>query len=93
MSNPDYHVPRHLNAPPLLFIFEADSVMIWGTWMLLGLIMSMPLLGFMMAELSRRIYMKLKEEGGRGLIMRLLYWYTPVNLSEGINSEYREFIG
>lgn len=93
MNRHDYHVPRTLNAPPMLFIFEADSAMVWGVWILLGAIMGMPLMGLMMAEVFRRLYGKLKNEGGRGLIMRLLYWYTPLNLGNGINSEIREFTG
>lgn len=88
------HVPRNLNAPPMFFIWEADIAMLWLTCIILGATMGMAPLGIMMAEISRRIYSKLKNEGGRGLMMRLLYWYTPLNLSQmGLNSEYREFYG
>ena len=87
------HIPRTLNAPPMFFIWESDTAMIYIIFIILGAVMNMFLLGLFMAEISRRMYLKVKAEGGRGLIVRLLYWYTPINLSAGINSEYREFYG
>ena len=53
------------------------------------------LLGLVLAIVFGRGYATLKEEGGRGLLMKILYWYTPSELwlSKRIPSHIREYIG
>lgn len=94
-DNSDYWIPRQLDAPPLFFMWEADVAMIYVFWIFMGAILNMFLLGLVMAIIFGRGYARLKEEGGRGLIMKLLYWYTPSDLwlSKKHPSYIREYIG
>lgn len=95
MGEEDFWIPRNLDAPPLLFIWEADIAMFYFIWILLGLAFDMFVLGLIFAVIFGRGYARLKEEGGKGLIVKLLYWYTPSDLwvSKSLPSHYREFIG
>lgn len=91
----DYHIPTKLDAPPLFFLWEADSAVLVIAWVIIGALMNMPILGVVFAVVMGRGYAYLKEEGGRGLITKLLYWYTPsdVWLSKHASSNVREYIG
>ena len=53
------------------------------------------LMGVVLAIVIGRGYAHLKEEGGRGLLMKILFWYTPSEmwLSKRIPSHIREYIG
>ena len=93
-SYSDTHIPRNLNAAPMFLIFEGDIAFGYIVIVLLFSVMNMFVVGVMAGEIFRRVYSKIKAEGGRGLIVRLLYWFTPLQLSDGtIGSEYREFYG
>ena len=52
-------------------------------------------LGFIAAFVFGRLYAYLKEEGGKGLLTRILYWYTPSSywLSHYLPSYAREYLG
>jgi len=51
--------------------------------------------GVILGIFACRGYSYLKEEGGRGLLMKLMYWYTPSDawLSKKLPSYVREYIG
>ena len=53
------------------------------------------ILGIVAAAIFGRFYAHLKEEGGRGLLPRILYWYTPSSywLSQYLPSYAREYLG
>lgn len=95
MDEEDFWIPRHLDAPPLLFMWEADSAILVIVCILIGGLLNMFLMGVVLAVVLGRGYAHLKEEGGRGLIMKILYWYTPsdVWLTRRIPSHIREYIG
>jgi conjugal transfer pilus assembly protein TraL len=95
MDEEEYWIPRHLDAPPLLFLWEADSAILVVFWLIVGGVLNMFLLGLVLAIVFGRGYATLKEEGGRGLLMKILYWYTPSELwlSKRIPSHIREYIG
>lgn len=95
MDEQDYWIPRNLDAPALLFMWEADTAMIVIFWLLIGGLLNMLPLGIMLAIAFGRGYTYLKEEGGRGLLLKVMYWYTPsdVWLSKRIPSYVREYIG
>jgi conjugal transfer pilus assembly protein TraL len=95
MDEEEYWIPRHLDAPPLLFLWEADSAILVVFWLIAGGVLNMFLLGLVLAIVFGRGYAHLKEEGGRGLLMKILYWYTPSELwlSKRIPSHIREYIG
>ncbi len=91
----DYWIPRTLDAPPLFFIWEADNAMLFIFWVIMGAVINMFWLGLFFAVLFSRGYARLKEEGGKGLIMKILYWYTPSDiwLSRRMPSHIREYFG
>lgn len=95
MDNEDYWIPRNLDAPPLLFKWEADSAVLFVMMLILFGVLNMYLFGMFAAFLSCRGYSYMKEEGGRGLIMKTLYWYTPseIMFSNKVPSHIREYIG
>lgn len=91
----DFWIPRNLDATPLLFIWELDTAMIYIVWLILGGVLGMFWLGLVFAIVFGRGYARLKEEGGTGLILKILYWYTPSELwlSNHLPSNIREYIG
>ena len=95
MNHDDYWIPRNLDAPPLLFLWEADTAALFVSMVLLGSLFGSFLFGIASAVFCARGYRRLKEEGGRGLIVRLLYWYTPstVLVSRHLPSHIREYYG
>ena len=90
----NYWIPRQLDAPPLFFLWEADTVVIVVILMMMGLMTSV-ILGMGLSYLCARGYVRLKEEGGAGLIVRLAYWFTPsdVFISKKLPSYIREYVG
>lgn len=95
MDDNDYWIPRNLDAPPLMFMWEADSAVLVIFCVILGGVLNMFLMGVVLAIVVGRGYAHLKDEGGRGLIMKILFWYTPSEtwLSKHIPSHIREYIG
>lgn len=96
MSNEDdFWIPRNLDAPALMFMWEADSAILVILFLILGGVLQMPILGFFLAIVVGKAYQYLKEEGGKGLIVKILYWYTPSDLwlSKRYASHIREYIG
>lgn len=95
MSDQDFWIPRTLDAPPMIFFWEADTAVIAIFWLVIGGLMAMPILGLVLAVICCKGYAYMKEEGGRGLIVRILYWYTPSGqwLSKRFPSHVREYFG
>lgn len=95
MNEDDFWIPRNLDAPPLLWMWEADSAVLVVVCVMLGGLLNMLLVGILLAVLLGRGYQHLKAEGGRGLIMKTMFWYTPSVywLSNRIPSHIREYIG
>jgi len=92
--NDNYLIPRHLDAPPLLFMWEADTAMIFIVLMLMGMLLQSVILGLGSAILVTRVYRRIKEEGGRGLLVKLMYWYWPSDwVTSRHPSHVREYYG
>jgi len=90
----DYMIPRNLDAPPLLFMWEADSAGVYLLFFFLGALMQMFVFGVICAIVVGRAYARLKDEGGKGLLMKMVYWYTPSSwLTTRHPSHIREWIG
>ena len=95
MDDNDYWVPRNLDAPALLVMFELDtSIIVIIVFMLFG-VLNMVVIGIVAAYVLGKAYTYLKEEGGRGLLVKVAYWYTPsyIWLSPRHPSHLREYIG
>ena len=64
----EYWVSRTLDAPQLVFMWEADRAYFSILWVLGGALMDNMILGIVAAAIFGRFYAYLKEEGGRGLL-------------------------
>lgn len=94
MDDKEYWMPKNLDAPPLFFVWEADTAVLWIFWVFMGAMLNMFVLGLAFAVIFSKGYSYLKEEGGKGLIMKLLYWYTPSDMwVDKAPSHIREYIG
>lgn len=95
MEYDDYWIPRNLDAPALMFMWEADVAILFLMCFFLGAMMQMTIFGLILGLLGVRALNRIKEEGGYGLMQRALYWYTPSDawLSEKHPSHIREFVG
>jgi len=78
-----------------MFVWNMDSFMLVTFWVLMGAMMNMFILGVVMAVIFGRGYARLREEGGRGLIIKIIFWYGPsdVWLSPHLASCNREYVG
>lgn len=94
MSAENYWIPRTLDDPPMLLFFQADTATIFLTVFLL-MISFNALFAVVLAWLASRMYVQLKENGDKGLIMQICYWYTPSHLwlSRIWSSSIREYCG
>ena len=90
-----YWIPRTLDDPPLFFIWEFDSAAVFLLSFMLGLVADQFILGVTVGFLLTKGYVKLKEEGGLGLLQRFMYWHTPSEwwLTKSTPSHKREYIG
>lgn len=91
----DYVIPRTLDAPKLFFLWDFDVACLIIFWVIIGVLLEMFFVGVILAYFSMRGYAILKDEGGAGLIMKLLYWYTPSSLwgFKRYQSYIREYTG
>lgn len=91
----DYWIGRNLDAPQLFFMWEADRAYFAMLWVLGGMLLGSTILGIIAAMIFGRLYAQIKEEGGKGLLPRILYWHTPSSywLSPYLPSCAREFLG
>ena len=88
-------IPRTLDAPALFLFWEAETVMIWITVVLGGFALDVWYLGVAFGAVAGRAWTALKSDGGRGLLVRILYFHTPSGLWLGrcLPSFQREFLG
>lgn len=94
MSQEGYWVPRTLDDPPMLLFFQADTASVFLVVFLLTISFSF-IAGVLLAYAVTRVFVQLKENGDKGLIMQILYWYTPSDmwLSPLWSSSVREYCG
>jgi conjugal transfer pilus assembly protein TraL len=88
-------IVRQLDAPPLFFMWEFDSVSLFLMCLLIWGVMGLPIVGVLMGLISVRGYGHIKQEGGAGLLVRLIYWYMPSTwfISKRYPSYIREYVG
>jgi len=93
--NFNYTIPRTLDAPKMFFLWELDTAFIFIFWIILGALMQTIIIGLILGFFVTRAYSQLKAEGGRGLILRFLYWYTPSDLwlTKQYPSHIKEYYG
>lgn len=92
-----FAIPRTLDDPPLFFLWPFDEAAVVVTWTIFGsLLGSHCLVAGMLAGIAcARLFARVKVEGGRGLLVRALYWYTPSEwwFPTATPSHQREYLG
>lgn len=88
-----YWIPRTLDDPPLALFFELDTALIFMTVVLIFGMISM-LVGGVMALVICKMFVRLKDNGGKGMLIQVLYWYLPSDVfSKWLISSQREYVG
>ena len=75
-----YLIPRHLDDSPMIFMWDADEAGAFIFLMLFGALFQQFIAGIVLGFLTARALARIKQAGGRGLILRFLYWYTRSDL-------------
>lgn len=95
MDLDNYRIPRHLDAPPMFLMWEADTVGMFMIGLAAAFIFE-HLLPLLLGLALANMYARLKQDGGRGVLVHTLYWYTPSSASitsKKIHSHIREYLG
>ena len=77
MDREIYLIPRRLDDPPQFFFWDADEAILVIVFTLIGALLGQILVGLVLGLLLARGFARVKAEGGRGIVTRFLYWYTP----------------
>jgi conjugal transfer pilus assembly protein TraL len=77
MDQREYLIPRYLDAPPMALFIEADTAAVAFAFVFIGFFFKQLLICTVAGIVLARLYARSKADGGRGTIMRFLYWYTP----------------
>jgi len=74
-----FYIPRTLDDPPLFFLWAFDEASLFIACALLGGMLGkeLAILGVVMGWVAARGLARIKQQGGRGLLVRVLYWYIP----------------
>lgn len=86
-------IPRHLDDPPSLFFWQADTVILVVVCFVLGALLGIPLLATLLGAGIARYWSRLREAGTRGILVALLYWYGPLWFMDRPQSHVREYTG
>lgn len=94
-NSESFYIPRSLDAPPLFFIWEADTALVYFVILILSLAMDMLVIGLFLAIVVGRSYSRLKEQEGSGLLLKMIYWFMPSQIisKDYLPSHIREYVG
>lgn len=98
MDPEKYLIPRRLDDPPQLYLWDADEVVVVVFFAILGalLVDGYGLFGGLtIGILLARELARLKDEGGRQTLIGFLYWHTPSDwwFRGRAHSHVREYVG
>ncbi len=90
----NFWIPRTLDAPPLFLMFESDAASLFIVTFLVLVTFNI-VLATAVALMLYNAFMKMKENGGKGLITQIMYWYSPSDIwvSKYWPSSVREYSG
>lgn len=92
-----FAMPRTLDDPPLFFLWSFDEAAIVVLCGMMGGLMAGSLFipGIVIGVVGARQFGRIKVEGGRGMLARALYWYTPSEwwFPSVTPSSVREYVG
>ena len=91
----NYRMPKHLDAPPLILFFEADTAVVALFCLLLGFLFHQLLIFVVMGLVLARLYARAKSiGGGAGTIFQAINWYVMrIGRQPTSDSAVREYIG
>ncbi|WP_299945712.1 type IV conjugative transfer system protein TraL [uncultured Microbulbifer sp.] len=92
----NFAIPRTLDAPKMFLLWELDVAMLFLIIVILFAAMGAKgfLFGIGVAIVISRGFLRLKVEGGKGLLKRVLYWFAPSEwASQKLQSHIRERVG
>jgi conjugal transfer pilus assembly protein TraL len=79
-ENLKYHVPRALDAPMKIFVWDFDVVMIFIVIYGLGLAMGAAIVPGIIGAFLAGAYSKIKSGRQQGYSIHLLYWHMPFSI-------------
>lgn len=93
-----YWIPRRLDDPVQFFFWDADVAVVVIVFLVLGSLLNhlLAVVGAaIIGVVAARSLSRIKAEGGRGVIARFLFWYTPSEwwLRARAPSHVREYTG
>ena len=96
MQEDDTYIPRMINSGSVIFVWDADSftiaIIVFIIFSMLGSIV----IAAILSTLAVKSWVRLKEEDGAGLVVRLIYWFFWSGILVRGNapiSEIKEYIG
>lgn len=96
MQEDDTYIPRMINSGAVIFVWNADSFTIATIVFIIFAMLGSVVVAAILAYLAVQGWVKLKEEDGAGLVIRLLYWFLWSGFMVRDNapvSEVKEYIG
>jgi len=93
-----YLIPRRLDDPPQLFLWDADEAVLVVLFALMGALLGGGwglAVGLGLGVFLARALARVKEEGGRQVLMAWVYWHTPSDwwFRGRAASHVREYLG
>lgn len=96
MHDDDTYIPRLINSGAVIFVWNADSFAIASVVFIIFAMLGSVVVAAILAYLAVQGWVKLKEEDGAGLVIRLIYWFLWSGFlvrENAPNSEIKEYIG
>ena len=86
-------IPKHLDDPPTLFFWQADTVFVVILFFILGTLMGATVYATLFGVFMARLWGQIDDGNRRGLLLALFYWYGPFWLANRPPSWIREYPG
>jgi len=94
MDEKAFDIPRRLNDPPKLFLWDMDIAMLFSTCFILGAIAGSAILGSIVGGALGHYYGRLKSGKHPAYAVHLVYWYLPIGKMKAVPpSHIREMLG
>ncbi len=95
MNDYDTLIPRRLDTPARILVWDPSQVGLLVTFVFLGIALHNPILWILIGLIVNFIYGKLFGSKPRGFMAHWSYWHTPLRIGFGClpPSSFREFIG
>ena len=94
MLEQNLYIPRRLNDPPKLFVFEADAALLFLSCMFFGIMSKQLSIGIVAGAVLSYYYSKSKSGKHPAFMLHIFYWILPIKvLMRCPPSSIREFLG